>query len=148
MSASPLQQLAQIVQPKPSEPRTTPSLKEAIADPIGTLDSYLVTPSLRAALREILDKAVHAKGQGYWVKAEYGAGKTHYLAALTTLLTQRDPAVWAALKDDTLQEYQAPLAKVKLFPVTFSLLGVAEADASDNLFRRFLKESKMPSRAS
>jgi hypothetical protein len=142
MPASPLKQLAQIVRPKPSEPRTTPSLKEALADPIGTLDSYLVTPSLRASLREVLDKAVHGKGQGYWSKAEYGAGKTHYLAALTTLLTARDPAVWAAVKDDSLRDYQAPLAKVKLFPVTFSLLGTAEADAGDNLFRRFLKEIK------
>ncbi len=137
-----LQHLGQIVRPKAKEPNTTPSLRDALADPLGTLDSYLVTPSLRTALREVLDTAVHKKGQGYWQKAEYGAGKTHFLAVLTLLLTNRDPAAWAVLHDESLRAYQAPLAKLKLFPVTFSLLGAAEADASDNLSGHFLKEIK------
>jgi hypothetical protein len=142
-----LQPLGHIVRPKPNEPNTTPSLREAIADPVGTLDSYLVTPSLWTAFREVLDKAVHKKGQGYWIKAEYGAGKAHFLAALTLLLTNRDPAAWAALHDDDLRAYQAPLTKLKLFPVTFSLLGAGEADAGDSLLGTFLKEirSALPS---
>jgi hypothetical protein len=137
-----LQHLGQIVRPKPKEPNTTPSLRDAIADPVGTLDSYLVTPSLRTALQEILDNAVHKKGQGYWEKAEYGAGKTHFLAVLTLLLTNRDPAAWAALHDEKLCALHKPLGKVKLFPVTFSLLGAGEADASDSLVGLFLKEIK------
>ncbi len=42
--------------------------------------------------KELLDTAVHRKGQGYWIRAEYGAGKTHFIAALTILLTNRDRA--------------------------------------------------------
>lgn len=138
---SSLKPLGEIFQPKPTEPRTTPSLREALSQPAETIDSYKVTPSLRSLLGEILDKAVHRKGQGYWIRAEYGAGKTHFIAALTTLLTNRDADVWAALRDESLRvEYQAAMAKVKLFPVTFSLLGAGEADAADSLVRCFEKE--------
>ena len=139
--AGTLKALGQIFEPKPSEPKTTPSLREALDQPLETIDTYKVTPSLRALLKELLDKAVHRKGQGYWIRAEYGAGKTHFIAALTVLLTNRDAAVWSALRDDSLRvEYQAPMDKLKLFPVTFSLLGTGEADAKDSLVRRFERE--------
>lgn len=60
---------------------------------------------------------------------------------MTILLTNRDPAVWGALRDDALRkEYQAAIGKPKLFPVTFSLLGSAEPDAKDSLVRRFERE--------
>jgi hypothetical protein len=138
---SSLKPLGEIFQPKPTEPRTTPSLREALSQPVETIDSYKVTPTLRSLLGEILEKAVHRKGQGYWIRAEYGAGKTHFIAALTTLLTNREADVWAALRDESLRaEYQAAMGKVMLFPVTFSLLGAGEADAADSLVRCFEKE--------
>ena len=126
--AGSLKPLGQIFEPKPTEPRTTPSLRELLTQPVEALDTYKVTPSLHALLKELLDKAVHRKGQGYWIRAEYGAGKTHFIAAVTILLTNRDPAVWGALRDDALRkEYQAAIGKPKLFPVTFSLLGTGGA---------------------
>ena len=68
-------------------------------------------------------------------------GKTHFIAALTVLLTNRDPAVWSELRDESLRlEYQKSMGKLKLFPVTFSLLGTGEADAKDSLVRRFERE--------
>ncbi len=139
--AGSLKPLGQIFEPKPTEPRTTPSLRELLTQPVEALDTYKVTPSLHALLKELLDKAVHRKGQGYWIRAEYGAGKTHFIAAVTILLTIRDPAVWEALRDAALRkEYQAAISKPKLFPVTFSLLGSAEPDAKDSLVRRFERE--------
>src|SRR5208337_4510986 len=123
MAAS-LKPLGQIFEPKPTEPRTTPSLRELLTQPVEALDTYKVTASLHALLKELLDKAVHRKGQGYWIRAEYGAGKTHFIAALTVLLTNRDPAVWSELRDESLRlEYQKSMGKLKLFPVTYSLLG-------------------------
>ena len=139
--AGSLKPLGQIFEPKPTEPRTTPSLRELLTQPVEALDTYKVTPSLHALLKELLDKAVHCKGQGYWIRAEYGAGKTHFIVAVTILLTNRDPAVWGALRDDALRkEYQAAIGKPKLFPVTFSLLGTGEPDARDSLVRRFERE--------
>ncbi len=60
-----LKPLGQIFEPKSSEPNTTPSLREALGQPHETIDTYKVTVSLHALLKELLDKAVHRKGQGY-----------------------------------------------------------------------------------
>lgn len=136
-----LKELGRIVQPKPTEPDTTPSLRDALTRPLETVESYYVTAALRAIVREVLDTAVHRKGQGYWIRAEYGAGKTHFIATLTLLLTNRDQTVWRALHSDEIRrDYAGPLQKTKLYPVTFSLMGTGEADASDSLMRRFEKE--------
>jgi hypothetical protein len=136
-----LKELGQIIRPKPTAPRTCPSLQDALQTPAETVDSYYVTPSLRALLRTVFDRAVHKKGQGFWVRAEYGAGKTHGEATAAILLTDHDPQVWNRLHDDELrQEYQGALAKLKLFRVAFSLLGTGEADAADSLVRIFEKE--------
>jgi hypothetical protein len=56
---------------------------------------YHFTPSLRAHFKRVFDCIVHRKGQGFWVQAEYGAGKTHFLGALIDLLIWRDADVWA-----------------------------------------------------
>jgi hypothetical protein len=138
---SQLKILREIIQPKAMEPDTTPSLRDALSKPQRTIDSYYITPSLRTLLKEILDAAIHRKGQGYWYRAAYGDGKTHFIASMTVLLTEKAPEVWNALHDDELRrDYQAPLSGLKLFPVTFSLLGTGEADAGDSLMRRFEKE--------
>jgi hypothetical protein len=136
-----LKELGQIVRAKPTAPKTCPSLQEALSDPAETVDSYYVTPSLRALLRGLFDQAVHRKGQGFWIRAEYGAGKTHLDGTATILLTNHDPKVWSLLHDDVLRrDYEGALTKLKLFPVAFSLMGMGEADAADSLVRIFEKE--------
>lgn len=140
MSVS-LKELGRIIQPKAHEPDTTPSLRDALTKPLQTVESYYITPSLRAIFKEVLETVVHRKGQGYWIRAEYGAGKTHFIATLSLLLTNRDPAVWNALHSEEIRrDFTGPVAKTKLFPVTFSLLGAGAVDASDSLMRRFEKE--------
>ena len=113
--------LEKILTVKP-EPETTPMLSDIIQaeKAIGTVSEYLFTPSLRAHCKRIFDCVVNRKGQGFWVQAEYGAGKTHFLGALVDLLVWRDLKVWDALRDQELRsEYAGALSKARWFPVPF-----------------------------
>src|SRR5215831_7194463 len=131
--------LDKIITVKP-EPQTTPSLAQAItrAKACETVGDYHFTPSLRAHFQRVFDCIVHRKGQGFWVQAEYGAGKTHFLGTLIDLLIWDDAAVWDAVRDAEIKnDYAAALAKVKIFPVAFSLRGMGESSDSDSLMRIF-----------
>ena len=134
-----LRELSKLIGLKP-EPQTTPSLslytqkdraKECISE-------YYLTPSLRAHFKRIFERVVHRQGQGFWVQAEYGAGKTHFLAALVDLLMWRELGLWSSFRDDELKnEYVAALSNVKMFPVAFSLRGMGESNEKDSLMRIF-----------
>src|SRR5664280_3127449 len=112
-----LREISKLIGLKP-EPQTTPSLslytqkdraKECISE-------YYLTPSLRTHFKRIFERVVHKKGQGFWVQAEYGAGKTHFLATLINLLVWRDEGVWELLRDPQLKyDYAAALGKLRLF---------------------------------
>lgn len=82
-----------------AEPETTPSLSDIIQQSKAalTVSEYLFTPALRSHAKRIFDCVVNGKGQGFWVQAEYGAGKTHFLGAVVDLLVWQ---VWDALKAD------------------------------------------------
>jgi hypothetical protein len=86
--------LDRIITIKP-EPQTTPSLAQAItrAKACETVSDYHFTPSLRAHFQRVFECIVHRNGQGFWVQAEYGAGKTHFLGTLIDLLIWDDAAV-------------------------------------------------------
>src|SRR4051794_19949814 len=93
-------ELSKIIALKP-EPETTPALGKLIqgANASKTVSEYHFTPALRAHFKRIFDSVVNIKGQGFWVQAEYGAGKTHFLGALIDLLVWKDKGVWDALND-------------------------------------------------
>lgn len=134
-----MRELDRIITVKP-EPQTTPILEPAItrAKACETVGDYHFTPSLRAHFQRVFDCIVHRKGQGFWVQAEYGAGKTHLLGALIDLLIWRDADVWDAVRNAEIKsEYAAALARVKMFPVAFSLRGMGESNESDSLMRIF-----------
>src|SRR5215468_4260793 len=76
-------------------PETTLSLETAIQQREQTVARYRFTPSIRDYFAEILSLATSDRGQGYWVQAEYGAGKTHCLAALAGLLSDRKGTDWS-----------------------------------------------------
>jgi len=131
--------LEKILTVKP-EPETTPMLSDIIQaeKAIGTVSEYLFTPSLRAHCKRIFDCVVNRKGQGFWVQAEYVAGKTHFLGALVDLLVWRDLKVWDALRDQELRsEYAGALSKARWFPVPFSLRGMGQSGEGDSLMRVF-----------
>ena len=95
-----------------------------------------MTPALQAHFKRIFECLVHGKGQGFWVQAEYGAGKTHFLATVVNLLTWRELNVWDHFRDDELKkDYSDALSKTRMFPVAFSLRGMGESDGQDSLMR-------------
>ena len=145
MSAS-LPALSKIISLKP-EPETTPTLNQIIKKDAArqTVSDYLFTPSLRAHAKRVFESAVHNKGQGFWVQAEYGAGKTSLLGTILCLLMWgKEESVWEALGDKELRdEYEHAISKRRLFPVAFSVKGLGERARSFTLtdtFRTFFRK--------
>jgi hypothetical protein len=139
-----LREISRIISVKP-EPQTTPTLDQLIQPENAqrTVNSYRFTPTLRGYFKRIFECAVHEKGQGLWVQAEYGAGKTHFLGTLFDLLVWRDKGVWEVVNDSEIaQEYGKPLSKAKYFPVAFSLRGMGESGGGDSLMRIFEEQIK------
>jgi hypothetical protein len=133
-----LKELSQIIKPKETRPEATPTLRDALTKPQQTVECYYFTPSLKTVYSEIFECVIHKRGQGFWIRAEYGAGKTHFLATLAILLTSIEDGLWDQVHSKEVQkEYRAPLSKIKLFPITFSLLGSGEVEAGDSLMRIF-----------
>lgn len=132
-----LRELSKLVELKP-EPQTTPSLAQYIAreNAGACVSHYYLTPALREHLTRVFECVVHRQGQGFWVQAEYGAGKTHFLATLVDLLMWREEGVWEHLREEQLKrDYASPLSKTRMFPVAFSLRGMGESDGKDSLMR-------------
>jgi len=103
-----LKDISKLIGLKP-EPQTSPSLsgyikqskaKECVSD-------YKVTASLRSHFKRVFECVVHRQGQGFWVQAEYGAGKTHLLAALVDLITWRELILWSSFGEDELKKEYA-----------------------------------------
>ena len=133
-----LQKISKIVKLKP-EPQTTPSLSVYIQQNMARecVSQYYLTPSLRGHFKRIFECVVHRQGQGFWVQAEYGAGKTHFLAAIVVLLMWIGEKVWDCLRDDELkQEYADALSKTQdvsrglLAPWHGTVRGSRQPDAS------------------
>src|SRR5512136_2833873 len=125
-----MRELNKIISVRTEPPETTPSLPIIIQKEKAeqTVAEYLFTPALRGHCKRIFDRVVNRKGQGFWVQAEYGAGKTHFLGTLVDLLVWRELKVWEALRDQELRsEYSGVLSKVKWFPVAFSLRGMGQS---------------------
>ncbi len=134
-----LQKISKIVKLKPP-PQTTPTLSKYTEKEMARecVDQYLLTASLRAHFKRIFECVVHRQGQGFWVQAEYGAGKTHFLAAIVVLLMWIEEKVWDCLRDDELKkEYADALSKTRMFPVAFSLRGMGQSEGQDSLMRVF-----------
>jgi len=134
-----MRELNRIITVKP-EPETTPSLTDIIQKEkaVLTVSEYLFTAALRGHFKRIFDCVVNDKGQGFWVQAEYGAGKTHFLGALVDLLVWQELKVWEHLRDDELKkDYAGALSKKKWFPVAFSLRGMGQSGDGDSLMRVF-----------
>jgi len=149
---SKLPALSKILSLKP-EPQTTPTLNQIIqqSEARQTVSDYLFTPSLRVQAKKIFECVVHSKGQGFWVQAEYGAGKTSLLGTILCLLMWgKDDGVWDALQDKDLRdEYQHAVEKRKLFPIAFSMKGLGDARGAsyDSLMRIFEEQIEESIRA-
>ena len=119
--------LRTLIRPRP-QPETTLDLSRSVAQPEATVGTYVFTDSIRRHFEEILEHVARGEGQGFWIQAEYGAGKTHFLATLACLLSG-DDALWERAQDDTIRPYRRRLRGTRLFPVVISLRGEAETGA-------------------
>ena len=111
-------------------PQTTlslvPAFRRHAEQMVGT---YILTDTIRARFEEILESVTRGHGQGFWVQAEYGAGKTHFLVALAALLSAPDGGLWELVDDDAVRNYRRRMGGMRLFPVVLSLRGEGSADA-------------------
>ena len=91
-----------------------------------TLDEFFLDP-VRGYLSRIFERIAANEGQGFWVQAEFGVGKSHLLAA-SAVMAVGGPAAWDKVKQredaegkagpgarlDTL--WRKKLEKRRLFP--------------------------------
>jgi hypothetical protein len=104
----------------------------ALNTPSETVETYIFTDTIRHHFTEVLETVALGRGQGYWVEAEYGSGKTHFLATLTALLSDFSDALWNRVEDGEIRRYQMRLKDHRLFPVILSLRGEASAEATNS----------------
>lgn len=110
----------------------TLSLANAIKTPDITVGSYIFTESIHRYMRIILDTVIRGHGAGFWIQAEYGAGKTHFLSTLSSLLSYGNENVWNNVEDDEIRSYKDRLTNYKLFPVIINLRGAGKPDPLDD----------------
>ena len=133
--------LKEIIKLKP-RPETTFSLETAIKDGLKTVETYRFTPSIRDYFCEILDLAASDRGQGYWIQAEYGAGKTHLLSTLGILLADRKGAAWNGVTDSEVRSFRTALVeKSRLFPVILNCKGRLATEGSEKSLQRVLERA-------
>ena len=110
-------------------PQTTLSLVPAFQQQAEEMvEDYIFTDTIRTHFAEILDSVARGHGQGFWVQAEYGAGKTHFLVVLAALLSGRDGELWDLVDDEEIRSFRHRLGAYRLFPVVVSLRGEGSAD--------------------
>lgn len=118
-----------LISPKP-EPKLTPSLVPAFrANAREMVETYVFTDTIRAHFDAILEPVATGHGQAFWVQAEYGAGKTHFLVTLAALLANTaDDTLWQLVQDGHIRQAQKRLRASRLFPVVLSLRGESAGD--------------------
>lgn len=125
MALAPLGELL-IQKPKPL---LTLELVSAFQNnPRETVETYIFTDNLRNHFEQIFDSVARGSGQGFWVQAEYGAGKTHFLATLAALLANTTDPLWEKADSPAIRQFRPRLQNTRLLPVIFSLRGEGSAD--------------------
>jgi hypothetical protein len=120
--------LVDLIVQKP-RPQTTLSLLPALHSHAREMvETYVFTDTIRDYFAKILDATATGSGQGFWVQAEYGAGKTHFLVVLAALLANDHADLWSLVTDEQIGLYRRRLQQSHLFPVVVSLRGMGEAD--------------------
>lgn len=122
-------------------PETTLSLETAIHQGERTVARYRFTPSIRDYFTEILSLATSDRGQGYWVQAEFGAGKTHFMATLAILLTDRKGTAWAQVKESDIQGFASALQKVRFFPIILNCKGRLPTEGGEVSLQRIIEQA-------
>jgi hypothetical protein len=88
-----------------------------------TVRLYYFAKTLKTAFEEILQAFSEPVGRGFWLTAEYGVGKSHFLATLACLLTDNSEGVWGSVHDKDIKNYRFHFQKRRLFPIVAGLRG-------------------------
>ena len=111
-------------------------LREIKFRPKETVKDYIFTDSIREYFERIFDNVIGNRGAGFWVQAEYGAGKTHFIATLACLLMDTSENLWSLVQDQEIRNYRFKLEQTKLFPIIINLKGEASVEREgENLLR-------------
>jgi hypothetical protein len=109
-------------------PRLTPALVPAFRNHAADMvETYIFTETIREYFDKILDNVARGQGQGFWIQAEYGAGKTHFLVTLAALLSG-NTVLWQHVQDEAIRQMQQRLTNTRLFPVVLSLRGEGDGN--------------------
>jgi hypothetical protein len=128
--------LQEIIAPKPARPNLVENIHDALANPVRTVRDYLFTPGIRGYFERIFRDVKESRGGGYWVQAEYGGGKTHFLSTLLCLLGEAgedtEEEVWTAIHDHELRDRgQGIIRPRRLLGAHMSLMGTAAVLGSE-----------------
>ena len=88
-----------------------------------TVRLYYFANTLKTAFEEILLSFAEPMGRGFWLTAEYGVGKSHFLATLACLLADNSDAVWNSVHEEDIRNYRFKFERRRLFPVVAGLRG-------------------------
>ncbi len=109
-------------------------LREIKFRPQETVKDYIFTDSIKENFERILDNVISTRGGGFWVQAEYGAGKTHFIATLSCLLMNGSDELWDLVQDSEIRNYRFKMAQMKLFPVLINLKGEGSIEKEEEKF--------------
>ncbi len=100
--------------------RTVVRLEDATERPEDTCTSFVFTEEVTEHLHALTEAIRRGNGKGYFLRGEFGSGKSHFLAALSAWLEERPGS-------DHMTEQHEGLSKLRdeersLLPVTVSLV--------------------------
>ncbi len=122
-------------------PETTLSLETAIERDAESVGTFHFTPSLKKYFEEIFEISSSGRGQGFWIQAEYGAGKTHMIATLAALLTDKKGDLWKRVTDKEIANYKKLFVKkIQFFPVFINCKGKAPTEPGTESLQRVIEE--------
>jgi hypothetical protein len=130
-SANDLLPLGDSIHPKSKRPNLVENIHDALANPERTLRDYLFTPGIRGYFDRILQDVREGQGGGYWVQAEYGGGKTHFLSTLLCLLGEAgdtsEEKVWQGVTDPGFRsDWEKVVRPRRLLGAHTSLMGTSQ----------------------
>jgi len=93
-------------------------------------DTFVITDDIKLNLESILRSIIKAEGRGFFLSGSFGSGKSHFLAALSLLLTY--PSAWEPLvaQEPGFEALQKPLSSQKYSVIQIPLL---EHSANESL---------------
>lgn len=138
MSKEPLKKLIKRIE---EEPESCLMLGNAIeVNKKQTLETFYFTPIIEEYFESVLEKVAQSAGGGFWVQAEYGAGKTHFLSTISILLMDTTEENWSFIKNEKIHNYIRRLKNKKLLPVLINLKGQA-GDSLLNIILENIEQS-------